>query len=120
MDLDLKRVAENVRAADTDDLLDRITVYRSGMEPDAIDLIEAELADRGIDEREIQAHAGQSRTTAMFDRSGTAIRCTRCSAPAIGREWQFYRILGIIPVFPMWMDLCREHGGRPPEEKLED
>ena len=34
--LDLERVQANVRKADMEDLLDRATVYRNGMEPDAL------------------------------------------------------------------------------------
>src|SRR5258708_7816623 len=56
MELNLDRVRENVRQADTEDLLDRATVYRDGMEPEAILLIEAELRARGVTEADILAH----------------------------------------------------------------
>lgn len=47
MDLNLDRVRENARKANTGELLDRVTVDRDGMVPAAIELIEEELADRG-------------------------------------------------------------------------
>ena len=40
MRLDLDRVRANVRAAGTEDLMDRSTVWRDGMEPEALDIIE--------------------------------------------------------------------------------
>ena len=54
--LDLKRVAAFVRGADTEELLDRVTVYRNGMEPAALDLMEAELDRRGVTRSDIADH----------------------------------------------------------------
>lgn len=118
MNFDPKRVAENVREADTEDLMDRITVYRSGMEPAAIGLIEDELSRRGVSDRKIRAHASHIGETAMLDGTGLVIRCMKCQAPAVSLEWRMYRLLELIPVFPMHMPLCEEHGGhrRPDEE----
>ena len=48
MGFDLRRVAEYIRRADTEELLDRVTVYREGMEPAALDLMEGELDRRGV------------------------------------------------------------------------
>lgn len=48
MDWDADRVRANARQAPTEDLLERVTVYRSGMEPEAVEIIEAELRRRGI------------------------------------------------------------------------
>src|SRR5271154_2856771 len=57
MQFNAERVRDNVRQADTNDLLDRITVYRAGMEPEAVDIIESELFRRGLDGNAIAAHA---------------------------------------------------------------
>ena len=46
MELDLNKVARYIRRAETEELLDRVTVYRDGMEPAAVDLMENELALR--------------------------------------------------------------------------
>ena len=35
MRFELRRVAEFIRRADTEELLDRVTIYREGMEPAA-------------------------------------------------------------------------------------
>jgi len=120
MNFDLKRVAENVREADTDDLLDRITVYYSGMEPAAIDLIHAELARRGVSDRKIRAYALEVAAKVIVDDAGLTVSCMRCSSPAVSREWRMYRVLRSIPVFPMKMPLCEAHGGFVPREMPEE
>ena len=51
---DLNQVRQNAKAATTEDLLDRLTVYRAGMEPAAIEVIEAELDKRGIGEQVVR------------------------------------------------------------------
>ena len=45
---DPERMKRNIHEADTLDLLDRITAFRQGLEPDAVALIEDELRQRGI------------------------------------------------------------------------
>ena len=61
MRLDLKRVAEFIRRAETEELLDRVTVYREGMEPAALDLMEGELDRRGITREMIADHDEERR-----------------------------------------------------------
>ena len=43
MTIEHERIRDNVHKADTEDLLDRATVYRAGMEPEALEIIEEEL-----------------------------------------------------------------------------
>ena len=57
MKLDLEAVAAWIRRAETDELLDRATVFRPEMEPEAVDLILAELARRGLSKAEIDGQA---------------------------------------------------------------
>ncbi len=52
---DLDAVEANVARAETEDLLDRATVYRNGMEPEALNLIDAELRARGIGDADLMA-----------------------------------------------------------------
>ncbi len=54
MELNLERVRQNAHSASTEELLDRVTVYRNGMEPAAIEVIEDELARRGVSEEQIR------------------------------------------------------------------
>ena len=108
MRFDLERVRENAAQATIEDLLDRVTVYRSGMEPAALDLIEAELLQRGVGPREIEAHA-TSRTGAFLDANGLALKCAYCHKPAVGYGLKMLKLFAILPVIPRRVALCAEH-----------
>ncbi len=116
MRLDLERVRANVRQATTEDLLDRATVYREGMEPEALAVIEAELRERGVSECDIAEHAERRRGQVLFAPEGWALKCQKCHRPAAGRVWGWHRLLGLVPLFPRWFYYCEEHlpspGGR--------
>jgi hypothetical protein len=108
MELDLERVRKNVRKATTEDLLDRATVYRSDMEPAALQIIEQELAERGVTVEHIEQHL-LSRTNALQSASGTAMKCSFCWKPAVDSGWGWHRLYGKIPVFPRPLRWCAEH-----------
>jgi hypothetical protein len=116
---DLERVRANVRSASTDDLLDRATVHRSGMEPEALELIEEELRRRGVTAAQQIDHATRY-LDVVTDAGGLALRCQRCDRPAVWRGWGWHRLGGVLPLFPRRLMLCAEHAGivyppRPPE-----
>src|SRR5687767_4951969 len=113
MHLDPMKILANARAADTDDLLDRVTVYRAGMEPEAIDLIEMELRRRGVTEEEIAQHAEQYRDC-LRDQAGNVIMCSCCRKPAVTQAWGWHRIWNRVPAFPRRYRYCAEH--RPAED----
>jgi hypothetical protein len=118
---ELEAVRENARAATTDDLLDRVTAYRGGMEPEALKVIEEELTRRGIDTAAILAH--ERRTAGVLrDASGVALTCSFCHKPAVVEE--------VVDVGALWGGLglglplpaaprryCEDHcpGGAPGE-----
>jgi hypothetical protein len=106
---DLERVRQNVRQATTEDLLDRATVYRAGMESEALDLIEGELERRGITAEQIQAHVEQRRPESRFLPDGTAVRCSFCQRPAVAEGWDWHRLWGFVPLFPRYYHYCTEH-----------
>ena len=108
MQLNLDRVRDNVAAATTDDLLARVTVYRAGMEPAALDIIEAELRRRGISPRDMDTYAEAYAMTPR-DHRGVALRCARCSRPAVWQGWKMHKLFGILPLFPRRIALCAEH-----------
>jgi len=118
MSIDLKPVAEFIRKADTEDLLDRVTVYRESMEPAAVDLMENELWRRGITPEQMANHAA-NRAGVVRRTDGSAVRCTHrdrsrgffCDRPAMSVRWHWYRIWGKVPAFPWPLPRCREHGG---------
>lgn len=107
--LDLKRVAAFVREADTEELLDRVTVYRAGMEPAALDLMEAELDRRGVTRSDITDHHIERRQRAIILADGTALRCNFCVRPAVVRRWGWHRLFGVLPVFPRVFARCDKH-----------
>lgn len=127
MDFDLKRVAEYIRGASTEELLDRVTVYREGMEPAALDLMEGELDRRGVTREQIAEHDAKHRASAIMLPDGTAMRCSFCDRPAVRqtRAWHRMKVripflalligrgdvpLGFsIPIFPMTFAYCEAH-----------
>jgi len=125
MQFDLERVRENVRQATTEDLLDRLTVYRAGMEPEALVLIEAELLRREIDADAIEAHACQRAHEAIVMPDGTARGCMFCHRPAVAEGWGWHWVSlmmggerrSLFPVFPRYFYWCSQHqpGAPPPD-----
>jgi hypothetical protein len=109
MHLDLKRVAEYIRKADSEDLLDRVTIYRDGMEPAALDLMEMELDRRGVSRDEIAEHDLARRESAILRPDGTVVRCNFCDRPAVVKKWGWHWLFGRLPVFPMILAYCGLH-----------
>src|SRR6476661_4517730 len=97
MEFNLKRVAEYIRGADTEELLDRVTVYREGMEPAALDLMEGELDRRGVTREEIAEHDAKQRESAIMLSDGTAMRCSFCDRPAVKQARRWHRLRLRIP-----------------------
>jgi len=109
MHFDLKLVAEYIHKADTEELLDRVTVYREGMEPAALDLMEGELDRRGITRDAIAEHDTDRRSRAILLPDGTAMRCSFCDRPAVIHALGWHKIFGRLPVFPRMFARCAIH-----------
>lgn len=106
---DPARVAANASQASTEDLLDRVTVYRAGMEEDALAIIEEELRNRDVTPEDIDRHA-QRRSEAIILPDGTAARCSFCTRPAVAKRWGWHRLWRRLPIFPRQFYHCGEHG----------
>ena len=117
MGFDLRRVAEFIRRADTEELLDRVTVYREGMEPAALDLMEGELDRRGVTRADIAEHAAERWRSAIRLPDGTALRCSFCARPAVVQARGWHRLFGVVPLFPRLFASCEAH--RPKETPTE-
>src|SRR5262245_26598707 len=112
---DREKVLANVRAATTEDLLDRVPVFRDGMEPEPVHLIERELHERGVTAAEIDAHAA-GRANSLTHDDGLAARCSFCDRPAVQRGWSwgrpagrgFFRFLSL-PFLPLPVYRCEAH-----------
>jgi len=109
MRMDLRRIAEFIRRAETEELLDRVTVYREGMEPAALDLMEGELDRRGVTRAGIANHDAERRRTAIMLPDGTAARCSYCYRPAIVEARGWHRLFGVLPIFPKLFAYCSVH-----------
>lgn len=107
MNFDLERIRKNVKEASTEELLDRITAYRAGMEPAAIEVIEAELDRRGVGEEQVREHANRRSDT--LRRGTVAQRCSFCERPAVTRGWGWHRLWGKVPAFPRLFNYCEMH-----------
>ncbi len=106
---DRDRVLANVRQAETEDLLDRVTVYRDGMEPEALDLIEAELRARGVRDEQIREHAEQRQARQIILPDGMPACCRYCPRPAVMQAWGWHRLWGLLPIFPSLYYYCEQH-----------
>lgn len=109
MKTDPERMRQNACQASAEDLLDRITAFRESMEPEAIPIIEAELRERGIGPLEIHAHRGKLGAHLLCRPDGSVEKCSRCRRPAVAREWTWFRLWRVIPLFPWKVCFCRDH-----------
>lgn len=106
MHWDSDRVRQNARQATTEDLLDRITVYRSGMEPEAVEIFEKELHRRGIDQDAIDKHLAEANPGVVKYADGLARKCSFCPRPALYERHGWHRLWGVLPLFPRTYYYC--------------
>ena len=116
MRLDLDRVRQNVQKATTEDLLDRATVYRAGMEEAALEIIDAELNARGYTSLDVEHHARMREAKVIMRPEGVAARCSFCFKPATSQCWGWHRFWGLFPLWPRFFRYCGEHVPRPVNE----
>ncbi len=104
-----QKVLENVRRADTEDLLDRITAYRHGMEPEAVEMIEDELRRRGVAAAAIEKRQQTYLRECLFYPDGTAMMCSFCRLPAVTQGWGWHMMWNQLPLFPRRFRYCKTH-----------
>jgi hypothetical protein len=109
LELNLKKVAAYIRQAETESLLDRVTVFRDGMEPAALDLIEGELSRRGVSLEKIAEYGELRSATVVINAAGEALRCHFCERPAIVRGRGWFKLWRRIPIFPRMYSRCEVH-----------
>jgi hypothetical protein len=109
---DPQKVLLNARQATTEDLLDRVTVFRDEMEPEAVEIFETELRRRGLGRDQLEQHA-QQRGRTRRDREGRAAKCGFCHRPAVVQGWGWHRLWGRVPVIPRRLNYCEEHRPNP-------
>jgi hypothetical protein len=121
---DLQIVLKNIHDAETADLLDRVTAYRNGMEPNVVAFIEDELEQRGVTAEEMGEYAERCRRECLFHEDGTALMCSFCRRPAVAAAWGWHRLFGagatprwrffplfrLVPLgYPRYFCYCAEH-----------
>lgn len=106
---DAGRVRKNVNQASTADLLDRVTAYRAGLEPEALVIIEEELNQRGVTQEFIDQQMRQREQEGFLAADGTSIRCGRCRRPAVSWKWGWQKVFFVVPLFPRRIYLCADH-----------
>jgi hypothetical protein len=104
-------VEQNAHDATTEDLLDRVTAYRRGMERDAIPIIEAELAKRGVLQADIRRHEAERCRDVVLRPEGFAYKCSFCRRPAVARRWGWHWLWGLLPILPCVLSYCENHAG---------
>ena len=106
---DAHKVLLNARQATTEDLLERVTAFRDGMEAEAIEIIEMELRRRGVGPEQIEQAIQHGTGNRVRDRSGLPRRCSFCHRPAVARRWGWHRLWRRLPLFPWPVNYCAEH-----------
>ena len=109
LELDLERLKSTLKQAPTEDLLDRLTAFRAGMESEALELIEAELRARGVNTPQIRAHERKRQDEALWLGPGQAARCCRCTRPAVAEGRHRVRLFWLVPLFTVPRYYCAEH-----------
>ncbi len=109
MTLNLEKVRVYATNASNRELLDRVTVFKSGMEPNALTIIHQELRHRGVTQTQIQDHETLLEPLVIRGPEGMPRICKKCSLPAISCEWGWLKVFGFIPILP-WKNLfCEDH-----------
>jgi hypothetical protein len=111
MEQDMDRVRANVKAASTQDLIERVTASRAGMEPAAILIIEDELERRGVSAAELVRHRQEWESKGLRDAQGRPLACWWCARPAVTRKRTWWRLWRLIPLFPVTLPACEDHRG---------
>jgi hypothetical protein len=99
----------HARQASQAELLDAVTVFREALESEAVEMMEAELARRGVGPDEIHAHHRELRHRVLRDAKGLPLRCCRCDRAAVAQRPGWHKLLGLIPVLPRIYPYCEAH-----------
>ena len=91
------------------ELLDRVTVLRDHMDGEALELLHAELAGRGIGPDEIGAHLRDMRLKVINHPDGMPAVCHKCGRAAVASREEWHKLLGIFPLFRRQRYWCEDH-----------
>jgi hypothetical protein len=118
LDFNLERVQHNATESTTEDLLDRITAYRAGMEPEAVEIIERELQDRGLSQEDIRLHAEARIRQGVQMQEESSPMCSFCRRPSVSVRIGWHRLWGLVPIFPRRYQYCSTHLSGNPQRRI--
>jgi hypothetical protein len=104
-----ERLNAFIRGSPTIALLDRLTAFRSGMRPQVLPLMEAELRRRGVTAAAIAEHQAEVDATVIWQAPGLARRCRDCERPAVEVIWDWVRLWDRLPIWPAPFYYCADH-----------
>ena len=117
MKIDSQKILSNARQASTDDLLDRVTVYRQAMEAEALAIFEEELRSRGVSREAIATHGRELEKLYLRSADGAVLECSFCRCPAVVERWGWHRLWGVLPIFPRRFRSCQNHIEQQPRRR---
>jgi hypothetical protein len=97
------------RTAETPLLLDRVTVLKAGMDPDAIEIFLAELARRGVGPERIRDHELDWKTRVLTRPDGLPATCVWCGRAATVQRQAWHKFFRLIPVYKRTQYYCEDH-----------
>jgi hypothetical protein len=109
MHLDLDKVRTNAEKTTVEELLDRVTVFRGLMEPEAVEVIEQVLWRRGVGPERVAAYGREASASVIRRSDGSAEACSYCPRAAVARGWGWHRFRGGLPIFPRPVRWCPDH-----------
>jgi len=120
LEFNLERMQRNVSESSTEDLLDRITAYRAGMEPEAVEIIERELQERGLRRENIRLHAEERFRQGVQMQEEPAPMCSFCRRPSVTVGIGWHKLWGLVPIFPWRYQYCSIHLPGHPRQGIEN
>jgi hypothetical protein len=109
MEISPAKLLAHVGQMEQAELLDRVTVFRDALEPDAVEVMEAELARRGIGPEEIHQHYRQIKHRVLRDAHGIPAQCSWCERAAVEMREDFHKLWRLIPVAKRIWYYCERH-----------
>ena len=104
-----QKLLAHVQQMEQEELLDRVTVFRDAMRPDAVEVMEAELARRGVGPDEIHQHHRQIRHRVLLDSHGIPLQCSWCERAAVEKREDLHKLWRLIPVAKRVWYYCERH-----------
>jgi len=80
------------------------------MEPEALVIVEQELASRGVTRKVLEEHNQDLKKNCLRSKEGFVLQCSLCRKPAVVECWGWYRFLWrTVPILPRRLRYCAEH-----------